>query len=91
MNLASDKTLMAYFNINSSDAKKLSQYISDGTTPNHDSINLFIKKINSEKIIIGIFGAVLDIKGLKISSCDVELIVICLFRVNNNISQKLSE
>ena len=52
LNLASEKTLMAYFNINSSDAKKLSQYISDGTTPNHDSINLFITKINSEKTVI---------------------------------------
>jgi len=54
LNLASEKTLMAYFNINSSDAKKLSQYISDGTTPNHDSINLFIKKVNSEKTVIPI-------------------------------------
>ena len=52
LDLATEETLMAYFDISRSSAVELSNYISDGTTPNHDSINSFIKKTNTEKNFI---------------------------------------
>ena len=49
LSLASEEILMAYFNINYSNARQLSKYITDGITPNKESINSYLKLINPEK------------------------------------------